>query len=193
MLAEDVIGERIISLDFEFECPGHLWNTAVLEGPVGPRGGTQITVSRCDAADSVRSVAVWSLTLPRHLAGVRREECSHDFFAVEREAQRPPGYVWTDFVEGVRLIAGEFYPTLSFRVTADTPDGDFSGETNGLFLLYFPKDYEARPRFYVLMFQENRVDRTTRGELDALVDTVVTSFEPTHVSSACCFPLTLVI
>ena len=80
----------------------------------------------------------------------RRAEHAAAYFATERRMERPDG-PWTGFQEGERTIDGQRYATMSFQLH---PNASAEHVMDGLFLVYFPQDFEQRQRFYVFMWSD---------------------------------------
>jgi hypothetical protein len=79
--------------------------------------------------------------------------------------------LWEGFDEGSRRIGHSVYPVMTVRLT----DPDDARRGDGLFLLYFPSDFETRQVFYVLLWVDMH-PTGTRGRGLAAFDAMVPTF-----------------
>jgi hypothetical protein len=115
-------------------------------------------------------LAIWPVGVPPALRGLSRQKHASEYFNYERNLTRYEGK-WEGFTEGERNILGQLYPTMSFRITFPNS----TSVLDGLFLLYFPEDFEVRQRFYVLMWQDFHPANEQATGVDKF-DKIVNSF-----------------
>ncbi len=130
-----------------------------------------IILTRSEEQGRAQNLAVWPTSVPSSLRSMSQQEHISRYFEGERNLPRYEGR-WEGFTEGEREILGHRYPTLSFRVV-------FPAQAliaDGLFLLYFPQDFEERQRFYVLMWQDFHPTKQ-QGKGFGAFDAVVDSFQ----------------
>ncbi len=110
-----------------------------------------------------QSIAFWPVTFPPSFQGRSQQEHTSAYFDIERQKPRYEGR-WEGFVEGAREIAGRQFPTMSFTVT-------FAAQrvvADGLFVLYFPDDFDRRGKFFALMWMDGHPQDQPGAGLDAL-------------------------
>ncbi|MDA2929702.1 ankyrin repeat domain-containing protein, partial [Acidobacteria bacterium AH-259-O06] len=137
-----------------------------------------IILTRSEEQGRAQNLAIWPIGVPSSLRSLSQQEHISKYFDSERHLPRYEGR-WEGFTEGEREIAGHGYPTLSFRIV-------FPAKgliADGLFLLYFPQDFEERQRFYVLMWQDGHPIKQQGKGFDDL-DAVVASFQVRPVGTS---------
>ncbi len=125
-----------------FDLPGSGWQQTTAT----PR---QIGYIRKMGDRKSQSIAFWPVTFPPSLQGRSQTEHASAIFDFERQQPRYEGR-WEGFVEGAREIAGRQFPTMSFTVT-------FAAQrvvADGLFVLYFPDDFDQRRKFFTFMWMD---------------------------------------
>jgi Tol biopolymer transport system component len=158
-----------------FELPGGDWTSSGVERGQVP----QITFTRKPGAGRLQSIAVWPVVFPPTIQSRSQQEHSSAYFAIERNKPRYEGR-WEGFIEGTREIAGRRFPIMSFHVS--TPNQQMS--IDGLFVLYFPEDYDARLKFYAFMWLDGHPSDQPSTGLEVL-DTIMSSVKITSPSLAC--------
>lgn len=116
-----------------------------------------------------QSIGMWPAIFPPALQGRSQQEHTSAYFEIEKQKPRYEGK-WEGFVEGERDIAGRRFPTMTFRVSL-LPQHFV---TDGLFVLYFPEDYDVWRKFYVFMWMDGHPDDQPGSGLDVL-DAIVSS------------------
>jgi hypothetical protein len=155
---------NVIFREMAFELPGSDWRRQ--------ENDQQVSFARNDNKPGhSQLVSVWSVPV----AGPGSRQASQDhaasYFNLERHQARPPGVRWEGFMEGLRTIGTSSYPIMTFSIRAPTAEAD------GLFLLYFPSDFQERQRFYCFMVQDIRQSGTEAPKLDLpMLDGIVSSF-----------------
>ena len=136
---------------------------------------TQIGFSRTEEKHHGQNVGIWAVEFPASLRALSQKEHASGYFDFERRKGRPQTRRWEAFSEGERQIGKVRYPIMTFRMTATdtTPVALF----DGLFLLYFPEDFDSRQRFYCFMWMDGR-PATEPGRSDAnlaMLDLIISS------------------
>lgn len=150
--------------DWIVEIPGQDWKT-VEATP------NRVTLMRPEGPKRVHMMAVWTVACPS--ATWTRTPAQHaaGYFEAERGLSRPNGGPWQYGPDATRQIGSVAYHTMSYRTAAvQGKNGPLAGD--GLFLLYFPEDFDQRHRFLVFMWQEWHPAAESPSELeefDALV------------------------
>jgi hypothetical protein len=143
-----------------------------LPGPEWQRTGAsqrQIHYTRKTEGGKGQSISVWPVTFPAALHGRSQQEHASAYFDIERTKERYEGR-WEGFVEGVREIAGRRFATMSFTVTL----AEQRFVTDGVFLLYFPDDFDQRRKFFTFMWMDGHPQGQPGMGLDVL-DAIVAS------------------
>lgn len=131
-----------------------------------------VQFSRKYGDHQVVSVSLWPVGVPANLRTLTPRQHTVGYFDSERQSPRYEGH-WEVFGEAERQIAGRPYPVMTFRVRFP-PRQPVTAAVDGLFLLYFPDDFQTRQRFYVIMWQDIHPEDSQTIGLDEL-DTVVSS------------------
>jgi hypothetical protein len=105
--------------------------------------------------------------------GLSRTEHASKVLDLERRKARPYG-VWRGFEQSTRTIGGSRYDVMSFQMLHPTEAAP-TVVADGLFLVYFPADFESRERFYVLTWMDLHPPGEAKTE-PAELDSVVTTF-----------------
>lgn len=79
---------------------------------------------------------MWSVQVPDGLRGTNSVAHTNRYFDFERRQQRPKEARWKNFIEATQTLDGVQYSIMSFDVNWK------QGESSGLFLLYFPTDFD---------------------------------------------------
>jgi hypothetical protein len=119
----------------------------------------------------MRGLSIWPVDVPPAVRTRSQKEHAAAYFESERGMERPDG-PWTDFNESEHPIGGQRYPAMSFQFH---PNASTAHVMDGLFLIYFPPDFEQRQRYYVLMWSDLHLKRSPPcglGELDAVVSSL---------------------
>lgn len=152
--------------DVSFQLPGPGWKV-IRYDPEARR----IELGR-QREGGMRGVSIWPVEVPPAERDRSLKEHAAAYFEFERGLERPDG-PWTGFKEGERPIGGRRYPTMTFQFH---PNLAAEHVMEGLFLVYFPKDFTERHRFYVLMWADLHLKRAPASSLDEL-DAVVASLQ----------------
>lgn len=113
--------------------------------------------------------------------GLSRAEHASKVLDLERRKARPYG-VWRGFEQGRRTIGGSEYDVMSYQMVYPSEAAP-TQIAEGLFLVYFPADFESREQFYVL----NWIDLHAPGEPSAglaELDSIVSAFAVSGEASA---------
>jgi len=155
---------NVIFKEMAFELPGSDWTRQETE--------QQVSYARNDDRPGhSQLVSVWPVPLARTNSRRTSQEQASSYFDLERHQARPPGVRWEGFTEGLRTIGTSSYPIMTFAIRTPTAEAD------GLFLLYFPPDFQDRQRFYCFMVQDIRRSGTGSPKLDQpMLDAIVSSF-----------------
>jgi hypothetical protein len=155
--------------EMTFEIPGSDWSRQ--------ETARQINLARVVDPGHSQALGVWPVIFPPSLGARTPQDHTTAIFDFERHKSRPPGTRWEGFVEGTRTIAGSSFPTMTYTIH------EAGGGASGLFLLYFPADFQTRQRFYCLMYQDTRRASAGAPKLDlGTLDSIVSSFHVAAVS-----------
>jgi hypothetical protein len=158
--------KRVTFHEISFDLPEGGWEQ------IGDRRA-MVQVSRKYGEHQGVSVSLWPVGVPANLRALTPRQHTLGYFDGERRSPRYEGH-WEGFSEAERQIAGRHYPIMTFRVRFP-PRSPVTPAVDGLFLLYFPDDFQTRQRFYVLMWQDSHpVESQAIGldELDAVVSSL---------------------
>jgi Domain of unknown function (DUF4440) len=136
---------RIEFQEMSFELPDSGWQ----QTPESGDQGIQFT-KRSGKFYGSESLSIWAVHFPEALRSLNQKQHASAYFDHERRKARPPVRKWDEFTEGERRFGIRVYPTMEFRMLAmdmTPPTGNM-----GLFLLYFPPDFEERHAFYCFMW-----------------------------------------
>lgn len=142
-----------------FELPGPGWQRTMTP--------QQIEYTRSLGEGKAQAIGFWPVTFPPALQGRSQAEHTSAYFDIERQKPRYEGQ-WEGFVEGMREIGGRQFPTMSFTITLAAQHE----VADGLFVLYFPDDFDQRRKFFTFMWlDEHPLDQSGTGldVLDAIV------------------------
>jgi hypothetical protein len=166
--AEPSVKRKTIEFhEISFEIPERGWERS------GDESSTRIQFIHKYGKNRGQSITIWPVAVPPEMRGLSSKEHSSKYFEAERHLPRYPRH-WEGFVEEERVIGDKRYPTMRYQVKLVTFPAlkPWTPITDGLFLLYFPQDFETRQRFYVLMWQDiHPADEKGKGltEFDAIV------------------------
>ena len=141
-----------ITVDFDditFDVPAQGWQKA-WDGRAPGREVPQVEFTHKLGEGRAQSVGVWPVIFPPSLQGRTQQEHASAIFTIERVTARPADQRWEFGAEEEREIGGRQFPTMSFRVTIARA----RTVADGVFILYFPDDYDARRKFYVVMWDD---------------------------------------
>jgi hypothetical protein len=135
--------------EISFKIPERGWER------VGDQRSTSIQFIHVYGKNLGQSITIWPVVVPPEMRGLSPKEQASKYFEAERNLPRYPK-PWEGFVEAERVIGGQPYPTMKYQVklAAFPAQKPWTPIVDGLFLLYFPQDFEKRQRFYVLMWQD---------------------------------------
>lgn len=150
-----------------FDLPGPGWQQTTAT----PR---QIGYIRKMGEGKFQSIAFWPVAFPPSLQGRSKEEHTSAYFDIERQMPRYEGR-WEGFVEGAREIAGRQFPTMSFTNTLAAQ----RLVVDGLFVLYFPDDFDHRRKFFTFMWLDGHPQDQPGTGLEVL-DAIVASTRINH-------------
>lgn len=145
-----------------FDLPGPGWQRTTAT----PR---QIGYTHKTGDGKSQSIGFWPVTFPPSLQGRSQQEHTSAIFDIERQKPRYEGR-WEGFVEGTREIAGRQFPTMSFTITLVAQ----RIVTDGLFVLYFPDDFDRQRKFFTFMWLDGHPQDQPGTGLEVL-DAIVAS------------------
>jgi TPR repeat protein len=168
------VPKRIEFQEFSFQLPGSGWNRT--------EGARQVTFARSEKPAHSQTLGVWAVDFGPAISGWSKQQHISAYFDMERHQERPANVHWEKFVESARTIEGNQYPTLSFHTTAT--GYTIAVGSDGLFLLYFPVDFQQRRAFYCLMWEEMSPIDEPKPPLDLqILDSVLSSFRVQPLAS----------
>lgn len=153
--------------DITFDLPGDGWKK-LHEGRVPGAQVSQIEFGHNLGGGRGQSLGVWPVIFDSSVQGRTPQEHASAIFNIERFKRRPAGQRWEFGVEVEREVGGRNFPAMDFRVIVPEAVSD------GLFLLYFPDDYDARRKFFCFMWTDIHPPNETGTRLEML-DSIVST------------------
>ena len=133
--------------EMRFTLPAGQWQRSPGSPPT-----TQVLFTLKQGDRRVQSFSVWRVSYQKGMYGLTPEEHTKRYFDyVQFEKPRPTP--WGGFARSTRTIAGKEHPVMTYQwhhPTGSNPEV----VADGIFLAYFPDDFQKREHFYILQWEE---------------------------------------
>jgi hypothetical protein len=154
--------------EMRFTLPGGRWDRSPGSPP-----SRQVLFTLNQGAGRVQTLSISRVNYPKSMYGLTPEEHTTNIWNYE-QFEKPRPVAWVDFARSKRPIAGKEYPVMTYQwhhPTASSPEV----MADGIFLAYFPHDFQERERFYILQWEDIHPPAVKQHGWESL-DQVIGSF-----------------